>query len=350
MSFNFMGAGPLIVPTEANSLNLSDRFDWTLTQDLIVGDLNLQSQTINTNGYRIYCRNLTMYNSVIKNDGLNAAHFSGGSGGPGVVVHSGSCRGYGTLGGGGIGGDGIYNSRTNPTSFIVGSLGGWGGDGADGVGGAGTAGGSTGFSRSDADIQIGVNPFQPSVFQYGYLTAIGAGTVNPETIYYNTISTTQIPKVITTPVTGGGGGGPGGLDASTTSHYGGGGGGGGGVVLICCSGNISMYSNSTITANGGNGVNGINSDAGAGGGGGGGVVIISCNSLSLPIDEDGGIFAQHGASGSVRSGYTGSDGHILIMTPNRTGLWTGSLQYTDSPVFPNMINDTYLESMKQIVS
>lgn len=290
-TFPFSG---FAVPTPSHTLQLYNTTK-TLTNDLVAGDLVLTDTTINTAGYRIYCKSLTMNGSIIQNNGSNASGATGGTGAP-----------CGTVGGGGNGGT-FAVSTVLPDNFYNAALGGYGGTGGNGTYDNGVVGGVTSFTPPSPDYSNGTQ-YSNTLFEAGYVLGI------------NRTTHALTPYV----VWGGGGGGFGGPPTASTT-YGGGGGGGGGVVLIGCSGNISLKQ-SKIQANGGNGGNGSDSPgyiSGGGGGGGGGAVIIRCQSLFIKGLTDYGIHAAGGGAGSVAHvNGAGVYGQILINTPSNTYVYT----------------------------
>lgn len=290
-SFPFSG---FIVPIPSGIVNIYNTTQ-TLTNDLIAGDLILTDTTLNTAGYRIYCKSLTMTGSTIQNNGSDGSSATGGAGGV-----------AGTLGSGGDGGT-FAISTVAPDNLYFASIGGSGGRGGDGSAGSGLAGGVATFNPPSG-FKLG-SPYSFTMFQYGYQMQLDSTTFT----------------LITRSVRGGAGGGQGGGPVLGSGN-GGGGGGGGGVILICCSGNVSME-DSKITANGGNGANGSNTPpytSGGGGGGGGGGVLIRCASFFAKAAEFKGIQVRGGAAGTTASpSGTGSYGHIYINTATNAYHYTG---------------------------
>jgi hypothetical protein len=327
--FNLSGTGPLTSPTRSEtylySILTMGGSSFTLTSDLITGDLIIQGgYRINTNGYRIYCKSLTMLDSVLScNGGTSSGSSTGGTAAP-----------AGSLGGGGVGTTGSIGDTLILPIILTGDgyTGGNGGNGGDGSHKFGSQGSIASFRNSSSPANYGTPgtkevPLQPSLLSGGF--AVGRNTLGG-------LSTTPIVTV----VYGGGGGGGGGSSGTSGVAAGGGGGGGGGVVFVCCTGNVSMTGGSFIEATGGSGSNGntVGSDIGGGGGGaGGGGVIITCNSLTM--DTYSQLLARPGTAGVPGTGGSasptdGAYGTILINTPN--GIWTYTADVTGSalPTFP----------------
>lgn len=266
----------------------------TLGGDLIAGDLILTDTTINTAGFRIYCKSLTMNGSTLQNNGSDGSNATGGAGGP-----------LGSVGSGGAGGT-FAISTVLPDDLRIASVGGSGGRGGDGSYSSGVAGGVCSFNPPAGDY-VGY-PYSFNVFTYGYQLSLSSTNV-------------LTPRV----VRGGGGGGFGGAPQAGSGN-GGGGGGGGGVVLICCSGDISMKQ-SRIEVVGGNGADGSATApyiSGGGGGGGGGAIIIKCNSLFIHGLSNYGLIARGGVAGRTASpSGAGSYGNIYINTATNAYHYTG---------------------------
>jgi hypothetical protein len=320
MPFNAQGYGPLTTPFFSINRN-QDSTDYivyefqnhsypiTLTNDLVARDIILQGAVvINTAGFKIRCRNLTMIRGLL---GSPVIQNNGGNTGLGAPA--------GSLCGGADGGSGGHENvgGVNGAAKILGGLGGAGGDG----GAAMYPGGSGGLSHVNyvgSNIDVGCayydTPYNTSLLSDGYI--FGA----PLSTQANTVPATLIA------VAGGGGGGGGGQDTDN-GVSGGVGGGGGGVILITATGVIELDSASAITANGGNGVNGQiagNYRGGGGGGGGGGAIILTCNTLRLgpSIIVDSQVvstkLSAHGGLAGTGSGQSsdGNYGKVIINTPN----------------------------------
>jgi len=302
----------------------------TLDNDLIARDVILQGGTINTNGYRIYCRNLILVikggsqPSFIINKGADAVSgYAGGTGGA-----------WGSLGGGtagGVRGSNREEGITNPTnggSVRLGSLGGSGGTGGDGTGGVqGGTGGLATANYAGSGLNLGSlsAPVQGITFTEGFFL----GTPKPPA------STTSLVSLY------GGAGGGGGYPGTTVGSDGGNGGGGGGSILICAAGDIELDNGCQIIADGGNGSDGIVSDSGqggGGGGGGGGVVLLTCKTLSISALNSAAIRAAGGSGGvsgtEFNYGQDGSSGKIWIKTSNGTFFREGIVLGSANPVFP----------------
>lgn len=257
--------------------NITVNAPTTLGNDISVNNLTVEvGGSIDTNGYRIFCRNklqIDIGGEIISYGGDGQDGSAGGAGGAGTVP--------GSVGRGGGGGNGVAD-----------------GDGQVGVGNIYSLGGAGGAGGVDAGLvnNGGVG---------------GTVTVPPdEAGTWQTHATALTGEVRGFGgqgwLTGGAGGGSGASDGGLVTS--GGGGGGGGVILICAH---ILENNGTIAARGG--IGGIGQGiAGGGGGGGGGLVLIARRTL-LPgtgtIDVSGG---DGGASaGGGATGVTGSDGTIV---------------------------------------
>ena len=117
------------------------------------------------------------------------------------------------------------------------------------------------------------------------------------------------------PMQGGSGGGAGNHISDLGSAAGSGGGGGGGVTLI--SYDTLSIDNSLVTANGANGISGINTvDAGGGGGAGGGILLSGRNGITL---SNANISSKGGSGGlggqgieQISKGGDGGAGRIRV--------------------------------------
>jgi len=218
----------------------------TLTSDMYYSTLNVGlSGVINTQNFRIFCRDYLNNNGVIQCNGINASDSTGVSGVPtGVFV--GSAKG-------GNGGNFAGSNGTNPL-YGFGGNGGRGGAGSSGSSG-GTGGAITSLSAVQGGTYLILNPFQ---------AVLACGLK------------------LTTAFTGGGGGGGGGGDGGST--FGGGGGSGGGIVMVFAK---NILGQGTFKAVGGNGGDGAIGDpagsSGGGGGGGGGLIALYSNNDTSSI-------------------------------------------------------------------
>lgn len=262
--------------------------DYTLTRDVYASSMTFTaSATLNTAGYRIYCRGTidttgtALSGGVIKNPGGNASGATAGTGGA-----------AGSLGGGGAGGAGGTPGGSDGTD-VTHSLGGAGGDGtlppAGGDGGTVTAPTATGGKAW---------LFSPPTL--GYVLGVTGGAA------------------VLQWVTGGGGGGGG----TSVFGSGAGGGGGGGVVAIAAH-TINLKQAADIKANGGNA--GTFSGDGTGGGGGGGGVIIAVycacsHTLTAAVNCAGGTKTGGGVDGSNGTVHLldlGASGGVATLNANK---------------------------------
>lgn len=273
----------------------------TLTRDMYYSSLVVNAGvTLNTNGWRIFCRGDVGGAGTIANDGANG---SNGGTGNGTQGQGGKAGGYGTNspgayysasgyptcvanlsgsnGGNGGGPDGVGQSQGNP---MIGYGGAAGAGGAGSVGAAGPAGTTSLPAASKVD-------YHATSLLFGFATQQVAPMGG----------NTQISTLVTTlvPLLGGASGGGGGFGAAG-SGAGAGGGGGGGVVFIAAR---SLSGTLTIRAKGGDGGNGGNANGGGGGGGGGGSAVI----ISLSNPAAGITYSFPGGAGGLKNG-TGVNG------------------------------------------
>ena len=234
-----------------------------LTRDAYFDNLTLSGGNLNTAGYRLFVKGTLTINSGYKvhRNGITA---TGNSGAAALAATR--------LGGSGAGGRGKY------------------------AGGGGATGGNVSASLGGNGGSGGISPSGGGNGAGGVATATTHGFRALPFI----LMLTEFPS--TTLMTGGAGGGGGG-GWNVNGAQGGGGGSGGGVVLISAK---ILVNNGSISANGGDGADGIctNSDemGGGGGGGGGGVVILyKTKSGSGTVTASGGT----GGSGCTGGGNGG---------------------------------------------
>jgi len=325
--------------------DLSNAGTTTLTRDMYYNSVT-NSGTINTGGFRIFCKGKLSNTGTIQNNGGaggaggNASGKTGGtagtagSAGAGGTIASGSAGQLGGTGGTGANDDAVGSGAT------AGSAGNAGANGANATkavnsaaGKAGAGGGNSGTTNSGGTGSGGgggTAGTSSGTIGNSVRTAMGAYLLAD-------ISGTSVQQFGVAAGSGGGGGGGGGptLDAgfaSTEAGGGGGGGGGsggtgGGVVIFA---RYLDNTGGTIQANGGaggNGGNGANGtltsgdhadDGGAGGGGGGGgsggnggFVIYAYQVLIAAgtIQATGGAAGTGGTHGNGSGSATnGSDG------------------------------------------
>lgn len=262
--------------------------DYTLTRDVYASSMTFtNSATLNTAGYRIYCRGAidttgtALSGGVIKNPGGNASAGTGGTAAP-----------AGSLGGGGAGGNEAFGSGADGGDTTH-SLGGAGGNGelhpAGGDGGSVTAPTATG-----AKAWL----FAPPTLGYVFGVTGGAAVVQM--------------------ITGGGGGGGG----AHAFGVGGGGGGGGGVIAIAAH-TIDLKQAADIKANGGNAGTPSGDGTGGGGGGGGCIIAVYCacsHTLTAAVNCAGGSKSgagDDGSNGTVQLFDLGSSGGVATLSANK---------------------------------
>ena len=315
----------------------------TLTRDMFYEDLDLDGNTLNTAGYRVFVSGTLSGAGIVQNNGnaggdgasavdavppagsAGGAGGSAGTGGSGNSVPAGvagkvggaGANGRVTSGAGNTGTAGTAGGSTNRTIVsTTGATGGTGGTPTGGVGGAGGAGGTTGTAILNKVRNV----------MSAYLLSDLIGGVNN----FNPSNTTG----------GSGGGGSGG--GSTTPCYSGAGGGGGGsggaggIVWIAArkiTSTATFKSNGGVGGNGGNGSNGVSvgiSGGGAGGaagsGGNGGSIIIITSTVTPTYSTDvtGGVAGSVGTGGngyggggsgaSGGAGNTGTSGSVITLT------------------------------------
>lgn len=253
--------------------------DWTIAADITTAAYEwFHNITVNNNvnvtaRHPIMCTgtlNLNGTNAIIRNNGNAASGSTGGTGASSASVWFG-----GTTGGNGGSGSGGSNGGNNT------------GYGLGGVGGTGGSVGGTGGTLNAPAASLGGVPKQ--------FIFLMQATANDGQFYAGG--------------TGGGGGGAGGSG-------GGGGGGGGGIVMA-----MAMYITGTgkFNALGGNGANGVHSDAFAaagGGGGGGGFIMLCCHSTTITptaaANCTGGTKGNGDNGGAA--GNDGANGAVVIIT------------------------------------
>jgi hypothetical protein len=263
---------------------------YTLTRDVYFTDLTVNSGvTIDTHGYRIYCRGTLSGAGTISSNGLASTSRSAGTGGL-----------NGSVSGGSVGGDGGLQNGAGTAAPAVGR-------GHGGIGGAGGAG--TGFAG-------GAAPTSPLPPLGGIRRSLNELI---DAVWWNT--TAAAMQVIF-----GGGGGSGGGGSSAAA--GGGGGGGGGVVIVA----VRVLSGTlAFAAKGGAGGPALGTNAGGGGGGGGGAIhLLYGNKLgwSGTTDVSGG--AGGAKNGTGVNGVAGSAGNVIQLAvvndgpvqPTAWGPWT----------------------------
>lgn len=274
---------------------------YTLTRDIYASSITISSGvTVYTAGYRIFCTGTLTNNGTIHNNGTNAAGTVGGAG-----------AGQGTLGGGGAGANGARGSGSGSTAASVtncppppwttsvsssaGSPSGAGTAtaGQDRFQGGGGGGGTNGVNGNAAGGNGGALTVvaSPATFDIHNLLT-GRTAASTSLLFYGS---------------GGGAGACGVVGGTGSDPSSGGGGGGGGGVYV---GAKAMAGTGTISANGGNGANGVKGDGnsfGAGGGGGGGglvAIVYSTRSGTQTVSASGG----SGGTGSGGGTHTASNG------------------------------------------
>lgn len=262
---------------------------YTLTRDVYFTDLTVNSGvTIDTHGYRIYCRGTLSGAGTISSNGLASTSRSAGTGGQ-----------PGSVSGGSIGGDGGLQNGAGTAAPAVGR-------GHGGIGGAGGAGGFAG----------GAAPTSPLPPLGGIRRSLNELV---DAVWWNT--TASAMQVIF-----GGGGGSGGGGSSAAA--GGGGGGGGGIVIVA----VRVLSGTlAFAAKGGAGGAALGTNAGGGGGGGGGAIhLLYGNKLgwSGTTDVSGGAGGLKNGTGV--NGVAGAAGNVIQLAvvndgpvqPTAWGPWT----------------------------
>jgi hypothetical protein len=243
----------------------------SLLADTYYDNLNVPAgATLNTNGFRIYCKTLCQ----IDVGGIIMCNGTDGQAGN-IAFNEGQGGGKnGTLGGGSDGGQGFFSSIPgqigDPAANALGAPGGVGGTGAGGA----NLGGPGGL-LSPPNVRFGSPRNVPTAVTGEVRGAGGSAFIRGGT-------------------GGGGGGGP----------NGGGGGGGAGVVLISAK---KIVNNGSIQANGGNGGAGTG-NGGGGAGGGGGTLLLTYGPLGPFSGYSGsGTNFTNGGAGGAGSG-TGAPG------------------------------------------
>ena len=248
----------------------------TLTQDALYKNLTVESGgLVETNGYKIFVKDLLTVRGTIRNKGVDATDFTGASEPPGVTV-DGARPGNN----GGFGNSNGSNGNLNAFRVTIGAPAGKGGDAGAFTGGVGDFG--AGFDPND--IEDG----RTSAYLYDVARPAATGQDLPKTL------------------SGGHGGGGG---ASSGGTFGGGGGSGGGVIVISAR-HVKVGSAGLITAPGGAGGPGSGADSGGGGGGSGGTVIILCDTYSGPDPVSPGGIGGPGV-GAGENGQTGGPGEFI---------------------------------------
>lgn len=269
---SFAPAGPLTLPTS--------------------GPLYFETMTINS-GVELIARHPIYVNGTLTINAGGKITQDGGDA-PTPVTPDGALGGTGAVGdaagagAGGDGGEGAANDNVAPYSTAASA----GESKTNALGGSGGAGGNDNATPS---ASLG--------------TAGAAGTRTLPTAqggpYRNFRGDLGWNR--TGAIMGGAGGGGGGVDddGALGSDYGGGGGGGAGVVIIVAR---EIINNGQISADGGDGADGITDTAlagGGGGGGGGGYVALAYRKYS----GSGTVTASGGSGGSgTDTGLDGADG------------------------------------------
>ena len=301
----------------------------TLTSDMFYNNLNVNGQTLNTGGYRIFCAGTLSGTGIIQNNGNVGG--AGGVGQNGVGAAGGA---GGTAGSAGVASAG--NSVPPGLAGMAGLVGGVGASTTDAGGGLGNAG-LTGTSQAKClTAQNGKNGGTGGA-GYGNVAsnggALGAGGTATGTImnkvqnftsfYFLSDSVGTFVNFGINPAGGSGGSGGGGNHGIGSPGAGGGGSGGSGS-----GGGITWISAKFITftgtlkslggvggagGNGGPGVGGIQGGGGgAGGAGGNGGTVLVCTASTTPtytVTVTGGAGGAKGLKGSAGVWTTdGSDG------------------------------------------
>lgn len=263
----------------------------SLSSDMFYETLTIDSgYTLNTNGYRVFCKGDLKNNGSISTSGNNGA--SGGAGGNGTSPAG--AAGTGSSGGAAAHGQGSLPSVEGGIDggeggYLDGTQTGTAGDDATDVAKSLGAGGSSGASGGGS----GLVDWSGGAGEGNYAGGTGGGAGDQTGTVYNiprSYSSAYIlidgqPTVASLTGSGasgaGGGGGAGGASYSDGIMYAGGGGGGAGagspggfIELFAFKLNNAgiISSNGGNGGDGGNGGNGVNSNStlGAAGGGGGG--------------------------------------------------------------------------------
>lgn len=272
----------------------------SLSRDMYYNVLTVNNGvTLNTAGYRIFCRILNNNGTISNNggDGNIGAAAGGAAGTGGTAGAAGTLPGgrAGQTGGVGVG-SGAPNAGangTNSTFNLNSNAGSNGGGGGTGSGGSGGSGGTGGTNTST------INPPRNIVSAF-YL--------------FDFTSATAVQRYNVNSGSGAGGGGRGRADAGANGGSGGGSGGSAGTVFISAE---IIVNAGTISANGGiggGGGAGGGSDTGGGGGGAGGnggaiFLIYSRITNTGTITANGGVGGTGGAgTGTGTNGVTGTTG------------------------------------------
>lgn len=314
----------------------------TLSKDMYYGTLNLNGQTLNTNGFRIFAEVVTgsgKIKGLTGNAGgagaAGSGRTGGGTGGTAGAAIAGTTVQDSKAGiAGGLGGDGSDDganatagagstggATTNSISVTSGSAGGAGGAGGAGSqasaersGGTSTAGTAAKGYGLKYDYMIGGKRARDGTYQPFHETGVGAG--------------------------GGGGGGGGGVAGVINKDGGKGGGGGGsgsqgGWIILVAKTIAGTFTFESIGGAGGNGGAGAASETtvtgatGGGGGGGGGAGGSGGGVILIYNDKSGwsgsyvltGGAAGTGAAGGAGGGTGGATG---VTGANGTAGATGS--------------------------
>lgn len=252
---------------------------YTLIEDTFLnsGTLNVGC-TINTAGYKLFCRGTFVNNGTIHCDGKSAAlNVAGGSSLVGTL-------GIGMAGGAGHVGVGAGTAGTAQTA--ANQLQDFSGNGGAGGAGGAQAGGAGGAYTGGSSGNGGCNFLTPALTGFMFNSSAGGN-----------LATVGI-------IGGGSGGGGGGSDNAGAN--GGGGGAASGVLIFHC---YNLVNNGVIRAAGGAGGNAAGGVGNAGGGGGGmGGVILN---LSRYRSGTGTIIAPGGLGGApVGTGVAGAPGTV----------------------------------------
>jgi hypothetical protein len=251
---------------------------YTLTRDVYFTNLTVNTGvTIETNGYRIFCRGTLSGAGVVSHNGNPGSSVIGGN-----PATDGSVKGG--WGVGGLSGQGANNGAASTTTPGLGH------GGAGGAGGAGT-----GFTAG-----AGTTPVTPD----GGIRRTVAELSHPFTWRFSTSAMAPI-----------GGGGAGGGGGGSSAAGGGSGGGGGGVVVVAArvlSGTISFE------AKGGDGgaANAAGNGGGGGGGGGGAIHLLYADKSGWTGTTNVSGGAGGAKVGTGTAGTAGSAGNVIQLSTN----------------------------------
>lgn len=285
----------------------------TLTRNMYYNNLTVNgTATLNTAGYKIFVKNLTIVDT---------------SGGGGGIQHNGNAGGNATAGTGGTGATALTTAFHFPTPI-------GGGNGANGVNN------SAGVNATGTSVDTVVNTNNGANGgtgggETGYLGGTGTGGTSTVPFYIRDLVsantfikyTSATAFKLANMASQSSGGGSGGASSGTNTSGGGGGGGGCGGFVFITTKSLSLTGTGCIQANGGNGGNGGNGTnvfTGGGGGGGGGnggvvVAIYSSKTGTGTMVANGGTGGTKGTNSGALSfqptnGANGNAGLVIEIT------------------------------------